>query len=478
MKFGPSPLSELMAWLSGAPLIASVQASEGSPVDSPETLLLLAQASLANGCRILRLQGVDNIRHIKGATNAPVIGLIKRTYPNSRVYITPTLTEVDVLLATGCEVIALDGTPRARPAEPLNNLIERIHAGGALAMADVDCVESAEAAIAAGADLIGTTLAGYTDAPSTTGPDLGLLAELIRLGVPVIAEGRYTQRWQGEAALRAGACGLVVGGALNDPVKQTNALKPRITNGNVGAVDIGGTWLRFASFSADLTLTGSERIALPIAKEERLDWIRDRIKSMNVQALGISTGGTVRPATGEVWEAKPIIPGHQGTVFSEATLGIPTVALNDGLATAWGHACHREFGGMRVATLALGTGVGCGVTEQGRVLMGPNGEYPRLNDLPGPGGQSYEDLMGGAALTPDPTDTQKRLALRAISQAIDTIRAMYQPDVIVVCGGVGLSPWMASQYGRFRIVPSPYGEDAGLYGAAALALWPPDNFYP
>jgi N-acetylmannosamine-6-phosphate 2-epimerase/N-acetylmannosamine kinase len=438
-------------------------------------LLALASASLSSGCQVLRLQGVENIRLIKKKTGAPVIGLIKRNYGDSPVYITPTLREVDLLLELGCEVVALDGTTRVRPEQALPELIERIHAGGALAMADVDSEASASFAKESGADMIGTTLAGYTDVTSTVGPDLGLVKRLGVFGLPIIAEGRYTQRWQVESALRAGAIAVVVGGALNDPVKQTKSLTPRRLTGLVGAVDIGGTWLRFATFDHEWTIKTLERIPLPLSRDDRLQWIRDQVRRYRVTCLGVSTGGTVRPATGEVWEAKPIIPDHQGSIFSEETLGVPTIALNDGLASAWGHACHRENGGKRVVTLALGTGVGCGCCEQGRVLMGHHGEYPRINDLPGPGGQTYEDLMGGASLSPEPTDPQKRLALRAISQAVDTVRAMYQPDTIVVCGGVGLSPWMTNQYGRFRIVPSPFGDDAGLYGAAALAIWPPDN---
>jgi N-acetylmannosamine-6-phosphate 2-epimerase/N-acetylmannosamine kinase len=149
------------------------------------------------------------------------------------------------------------------------------------------------------------------------------------------------------------------------------------------------------------------------------------------------------------------------------------VALNDGLATAWGHACLPQFAGKRVATLALGTGVGCGFVAEGRILMGPRGEYPRLNDLPAPGGATFEQLMGGASLSPNPTPEQISQALTAFFQAGITLQEMYFPDQIVACGSVALSEWMAPYLRSPGLSATPFGPDAGLYGAAALALFPP-----
>jgi N-acetylmannosamine-6-phosphate 2-epimerase / N-acetylmannosamine kinase len=457
------------------PLVASVQASEGSPVDL-HTLRRLAEASVGQGVRALRLEGVEAIREIRDTLAVPTIGLIKRRYPGTEAYITPTEREIDELLATGCEAVALDGTPRPE----LEPCIGRIHAAGRLAMADCDTVESAVAAARLGADLIGTTLAGYTSRRAATeGPDLELLREVrTEVQVPVLAEGRYAQRWQVEAALRIGAAGVVVGGALNDPVKLTRLLLPKSPlGGSVGAVDIGGTWIRFGVFQ-DGVWRHLEREPLPEDREARLGWMWDRARRHGVVRLGVGTGGVVDPATGEVWDAKPIIPDHRGSVFSEATLGVPAVALNDGLATAWGHACHPRFAGKRVATMALGTGVGCGFVSEGRVWMGARGEPPRLNDLPAPGGFTYEELLGGAALSPEPSRDAKTAALKAFFQAGITLQEMLFPDEIVVCGAVGLSDWMAPFLRSPGLVPSPLGAEAGLFGAAMLALYPPPGIEP
>ena len=470
-------LPALLARLREAPLVASVQASPG-PLDHEDTLLRLARASLQEGVSVVRLEGVKTIRKLMPVMGVPVIGLLKRDYPDSDVYITPTAQDVDAMLDLGVSVVALDGTGRPRPkGHTMESLIARIHRRKTLAMADCDSLASATAAAVAGADVIGTTLGGYTDAhPMTDGPDLELLREIVHaVNVPVIAEGRFTERWQIDAALRIGAVAVTVGGALNDPVKRTRALWPSSVDhgGEIGAVDIGGTWLRFATFSEDWTMGEVQRTPYPATRIERLAWIRERIEESGVRAVGLSTGGVVDPRTGEVWKAKEyLMPDHVGIVFDRENLGVPTFAYGDGHASAWGSANLPQYAGRRVATLALGTGVGCGFVERGGIWAGGRGEYPRINDLPAPGGATYESLLGGLHLGKEPTDDQKADAVKALGGALDALNDLYFPDDVVVCGSVGLSPWLAPEVARLGAHLSPFGADAGLYGAAALALFP------
>eukprot|EP01052_Picozoa_sp_SAG31_P017861 SAG31_NODE_1240_length_9167_cov_4.729599_5_plen_215_part_00 len=198
-------------------------------MDNPSILLKLALASIANGCKVIRLQGSANIEHVRPSLGGktPVVGLIKEVYPTSEIFITPTSKEVNECLRLGVEVIALDGSPRSRPSgEDLESLVKIIHAGGALAMADCDCPDSAAYAIGAGCDIIGTTLAGYTPArPAIPGPDLDFVREAVALAKPggqlVIGEGRYSAPWQCRCAMWIGADAVTLGGSLNDPVKQT-----------------------------------------------------------------------------------------------------------------------------------------------------------------------------------------------------------------------------------------------------------------
>ena len=75
-------------------------------------------------------------------------------------------------------------------------------------------------------------------------------------------------------------------------------------------------------------------------------------------------------------------------------------------------------------------------------------------------------------MTKTPTEEAKRNAIRAMEGAVEALRDLYFPDDLVVCGSVGLSDWLAPELARVGAVVSPFGADAGLYGAAALALFP------
>jgi len=471
-------LGFLLARLRDCPLIVSVQASPHSPLDHPDTLLRLAKASLKQGVKCVRIEGVKNLRVMQPEMKVPVIGLLKREYGNNPVYITPTAQDADAIIALGCQIIAIDGTQRPRPGkDDLAAIIAHIHKRKRLVMADCDTLENAIYAASVGADIIGTTLAGYTDESGRTpGPDIDLVRQIAAaVSVPVIAEGRYTERWQVEAALRAGATAVTIGGAINDPVKQTRALLPGNTKPmRVGAVDIGGTNIRFGVFDDGIVVEESVRRAPnPPTREERIAWIRSCIQESGVERVGVGTGGIVDPRTGEVWTAKEyLMPDHIGIRFDEATLGVPTFAHGDGHATAWGHANLPRFAGRRVATLAVGTGLGAGFVADHRIWCGRRGEYPRINDLPAPGGKTYEELLGGIHISATPSEEAQEAGRQALRGAVQAIRDLYFPDDIVIAGSVGLSDWLREETQKLELVPSPFGTDAGLYGAAALARFP------
>lgn len=457
---------DLLNLLSESPLIASVQASPSSPASSPETLAQLALASKQEGVKLLRLEGEKAIQTIRATTNLPCIGLIKIQYPDSEIYITPTLKEIDILVNLGCEIIALDCTARRRPNnESLQTLIQRIKQNNRLVMADCDTPESVDYAVSLGADLISTTLSGYTaESPAQTDPDFALIQHIAKYpNVIPIAEGRFSTPQQIRIARLCGAKGVVVGGALNDPIKQTRVFGAAAKLPEcLGAVDIGGTWMRFGTLEGELA-----RIPTPANPEERLSWIRSQIQQNNIQTLGVSSGGTIHPKTGEVWEAKPIIPGHEGTVFSRETLGVEVYALNDGLAAAWGIANSPEYLNKNIAVLALGTGVGCGAVIGGKLVMGSKGEYPRINDLPFQN-STVEEVLGGLALTTNPSESQKEQAIQAAQFAIQVLESLYQPERIVLTGSVARAPWFKLEHPKIDLSP----DEDGLKGALTLALNP------
>ncbi len=197
-------------------LIVSVQAKPGSALDDPAAIAALALAAQEGGAVGLRIQSAPHIRAVKARCTLPIVGLVKREYRGFEPYITPTLREVAEILEAGAEIVAFDATARARPeGTTLERIVNAIHAASRAAMADCASIEDARAAHALGADLLATTLCGYTAATSGTSlPALDLVARIAELGGFTICEGGIGSPEAGEGALRAGADAIVVGNAL------------------------------------------------------------------------------------------------------------------------------------------------------------------------------------------------------------------------------------------------------------------------
>ncbi len=201
-------------------LVISCQALPGEPLHSPMIMGRMAIAAKNAGAAGIRAQGVADIIEIKQVTGLPVIGIIKRNYPDSEVFITATKKEVQELLATDCDMIALDATIRPRPnGELLQDLLDQIHAANRLAMADCSTVEEAKIAEEMGFDCVSTTLAGYTSySTQTSGPDVELVKQLVKdCQIPVIAEGKVHTPEQLKEIMNLGVYSAVVGGAITRP---------------------------------------------------------------------------------------------------------------------------------------------------------------------------------------------------------------------------------------------------------------------
>ncbi|UBU12976.1 N-acetylmannosamine-6-phosphate 2-epimerase [Nonomuraea gerenzanensis] len=223
-------------------LVVSCQAYPGEPMRDPDTMCRMAQAVAAGGAAGIRAQGLEDLRRIRAALDLPLIGLWKDG--DGDVFITPTLGHALAVAATGADIVALDGTRRPRPdGRTLARTIKAVHKRtGRLVMADVSTREEGLAAAEAGADVIGTTLAGYTPysrraggtssevSQAPPGPDLDLVAELAgELPVPLIAEGRYHTPEQAAEAVRLGAHAVVVGTAITHPATITRWFATAVT---------------------------------------------------------------------------------------------------------------------------------------------------------------------------------------------------------------------------------------------------------
>jgi N-acylglucosamine-6-phosphate 2-epimerase len=214
-------LDELMDVIGGR-LVVSCQAGEGHALRDSPTIARMARAAVAGGAAAIRcggVGGVPDVAAVVGAVDVPVIGLTKDG--RSGVFITPTVASALAVVAAGAGVVATDGTLRPRPdGATFADTVRAVHEAGGLVMADVATLAEGVAAAEAGADLVGTTLSGYTeDSPRLPGPDLALVSALVaELGsTPVVAEGRYHRPEHAAAAIAAGARSVVVGTAITDP---------------------------------------------------------------------------------------------------------------------------------------------------------------------------------------------------------------------------------------------------------------------
>lgn len=200
----------------------------------PETMVCVAKSCIAGGAKAIRTN-CENVAAVKAAVDVPVIGL-KKIYRSGDMIsgdfrITPTLKEVEELIKAGADGVAVDGTVRERyDGKTLEQFIGAVKKEfGAFVIADISTVEEGVAAWRCGADMVGTTLSGYTPysknplpfgtLPSPE-PDYAIIHELRAAGVPyIVAEGRITNGEKMRRALDAGAHSVVIGTSITEPRK-------------------------------------------------------------------------------------------------------------------------------------------------------------------------------------------------------------------------------------------------------------------
>ncbi|NUO98472.1 MAG: putative N-acetylmannosamine-6-phosphate 2-epimerase [Nonomuraea sp.] len=209
-------------------LVVSCQAPDGHPLRDPHVIALLARCAELGGAVGLRVNGPEDVRAVKAVTSLPLIGLHKVPRPSARPLITPGFALCEALVRAGADLIALEVTAEAESVPgDLLKLVERVRTDlGVPVMADVSTVEEGLRAWEHGADLVSTTLSGYTPytAPPGRNPDLTLVGDLTAQGVRTVAEGRLRTEAHVSDAFTRGAWSVVIGTAITDPLALTHHL--------------------------------------------------------------------------------------------------------------------------------------------------------------------------------------------------------------------------------------------------------------
>jgi len=191
-----------------------------APLNEPRITGLMAQAAVMAGAHGIRACRPENIRAVRALVGIPIVGIYKQEHDGFEIYITPTVESALAAVDAGADIVGMDGSPRPRPdGSSFKDLVDAVHDRGALVMADISTREEGLFSAEAGADIIASTLSGYTpQSVKTPGPDLDLVEFLVKeTGKPVNAEGRYHSPEDVAAAFARGAFMVSIGAAITEP---------------------------------------------------------------------------------------------------------------------------------------------------------------------------------------------------------------------------------------------------------------------
>lgn len=211
-------------------LVVSCQALPHEPLHSSFIMGRMAAAAKEGGARGIRANTREDIAEIKSQVDLPIIGIVKRDYEDSAVYITPTMKEIEELMEVKPEIIALDATGALRPGgKTLKDFFEEVKKAypDQLLMADCSTVEEALYADELGFDFIGTTMVGYTPQSKELKietNDFEIIREILQKAKhPVIAEGNINTPEKVKRVIELGCYSVVVGSIITRPQLITKA---------------------------------------------------------------------------------------------------------------------------------------------------------------------------------------------------------------------------------------------------------------
>lgn len=295
---------------------------------------------------------------------------------------------------------------------------------------------------------------------------------------------------------------------------------PDPTAGYALGIDIGRGWLRVAlagldgEFVARSDVRNQARTAntmadLAVAAARRL--VTDSgVDPAKVTQAVVGTPGVYDEAAGRVRYAQHLPGWGRPGLFDRIRegLGLPVAVQNDANLAALGEYTYGVGAGSRLFVyIMVGTGLGMGVVNEGRLFTGAHGGAGEIGFLPWPGRREPDTLedavsadavvqaareagMTGRLTAKDVFDAARtgdaaaagavRVEGERLAHTIAVVSAVLDPDLVVLGGGVGHSADLLLDTVqrtlrtltplRPKVVPSGLGEDAVLLGAVATAL--------
>ncbi len=205
-------------------LIVSFQALPHEPLHSSFIMGRMAVAAKEGGAAGIRANTKEDIAEIQKNVELPIIGIVKRDYEGSDVYITPTMKEIEELMEVKPDIIAMDATISKRPGGlTIDEFFKEVKSKypDQLFMADCSTVEEALHADELGFDFISPTMVGYTkqsEGLKIAENDFEILRNIIKNAKHhVIAEGNVNTPKKAKRVIELGAFSVVVGSIITRP---------------------------------------------------------------------------------------------------------------------------------------------------------------------------------------------------------------------------------------------------------------------
>ena len=264
---------------------------------------------------------------------------------------------------------------------------------------------------------------------------------------------------------------------------------------SVIAVDLGGTKVAAAAVSARGAVR--RRMEEPVdtsSANAPIEQIARMAREIGGDAVGVAVPGLVR-RDGTVWA--PNLPRWNRVPLArdlKRRLRRPVFVESDRNAVVLGESWRGAARGKSdVIVLIIGTGIGAGIVSGGSLVRGAHElsgcagwmvVSDETNEMTARLG-ALESLAAGPAImrARDRSDAFK-IAARHLGRAVANLISLFDPEVIVLTGGVTKSADLflddlkrvAAEYAQplsfpqVEIVVSNLGTEANLLGAARLAL--------